>query len=181
MPVTTGANDEAMATLADITTRYAAERTFVDTSFVRMRAVTAGRHTPADARRAANDLAAALRTATATATEALRLTAPAAHRPRRRLRRHRRASLDVPAPLRAWSAELVRLTRIAVWLRRETLDDLGVHVPTVVRVGSLAAIGPHIPGMGAEPAARAGGPAEEPRIGLDLAAVVDSQAKARAA
>lgn len=171
----TGVDDGTTATLADVTIRYTGERARVDTAYQRMLAITAVRHTPADARQAAADLAAAIRTATTTATEALRLVAPVAPLPpRRRLRRHRRASRGASTPVGAWSVELVRLSQIAVWLRRETLDDLGVHIPTVVRVSSLAALGPRIPGMGAEPAGPVGAATvDEPRIGVDLAAIID--------
>jgi len=172
VPDGTGQHTETAATLVDLTTRYAADEAFVDACYRQMCTIMARGHAPAEARQAATRLAAALRDATATATKALRLLEPTAPR-QGRPRRHRRGPCDVPPLVRAWSAELVRLSRIGVWLRRETLDDLGVHVPTVVRVNSLAAIGPRIAGMGAEPAAPGGRGSEEAWIGVDLAAVID--------
>lgn len=127
---------------------YAVHRDRVDAAHERMRKVSADRHRPADARQAAAELTVALRDATA-----------AVH------------ALEPPA-VRPWSAELVRLAEIGVWLRRTTLDDLGVHIPTVVRVGSYAANGPRIAGLafGAADSVRL----REPRIGVDLQATVDN-------
>jgi hypothetical protein len=72
-----------------------------------------------------------------------------------------------------WSVELVRLSEIQVWLRRTTLDDLGVHIPTVVRVASRAASGPHIAGMvmGADEPVESS--LRDGRIGVALLDVVD--------
>jgi hypothetical protein len=173
VPTRTGQHTETTHTLADFTTRYAADEAVVNACYRQMCAITTRRHAPAEARQAGTRLEAALRAATATATEALPLAAQAEPR-QGRLRRHHRRSRDAPpAAGRVWSAELVRLSRIGVWLRRETLDDLGVHVPTVVRVSSLAAIGPHIAGMGAAPAVPRPAVAETARIGVDLAAEID--------
>lgn len=118
----------------------------------------------------ATDLAAALRQATATVARALRITEPPPppstwHRRWRRPRATRCA--------RPWSVELVRLTDIGVWLRRSTLEDPGVRVPTTVRVGSRAANGPHIAGMVFEPDDLVAPTLREPRIGVDLQAIIE--------
>lgn len=112
-----------------------------------------------------------MRDATAITTRELQAAVPTEPPPRRRLRR-RQASRALPPARGAWAAELVRLRQIGVWLRRITLDDLGTHVPTTVRVASRAATGPHIAGLEFEPADRTAG-LHEPRIGVDLQAVVD--------
>jgi hypothetical protein len=131
---------------------YEACRARLDRAHERMLAISGGPHPPADARRAAAELAAALREATSGAA---------------RLMRSATATSDVAH----WSSELVRLSEIGVWLRRTTLDDIGVHVPTTVRVGNYAANAPHIAGLGVG----AGDLAElhQPRIGIDLPAIVD--------
>jgi hypothetical protein len=78
---------------------------------------------------------------------------------------------SVPPDVAAWSAELMRLTQIGVWLRRTTLDDPGVHVPATVLVANYAATGPHIPGLEFE--AEDDVRSREPRIGVDLQRIVD--------
>ena len=72
-----------------------------------------------------------------------------------------------------------RLAEIGVWLRRTTLDDIGVRLPMTVRVPDYAATGPHIAGMdfGNQPAASPGGP----HIGIDFAAAIDTVAPSPAA
>lgn len=124
-------------------------RADVNQAYRRMQAVVARRHTPAEARAAADELAEALRGATAAAAAA------AGGR---------------------WSRERAQLAEIQVWLRRTTLDDLGVQLPTTVRVGSYAATGPQIAGMTAGAAELADLPV--PRIGLDLRSAVDAAASA---
>jgi hypothetical protein len=109
-----------------------------------MREIAGRRHAPAEARQAAAELAEALRIATAAAAASAR---------------------------GRWTRELAQLDEIQVWLRRTRLDDLGVQLPTTVRVGSYAATGPQIAGMTGGPADLAELPV--PRIGIDLAAVVD--------
>jgi len=95
VPDKTGQHPETAATLADLTTRYAADEALVDVCYRQMCTIMARRHAPADAHQSAARLAAALRAATATATKALRLLEPTEPR-QRRPRRHRRASRDVP-------------------------------------------------------------------------------------
>ncbi len=162
------------AVLAALDVGYAADRARVEASYRRMRDVTAAPHTPADARQAANELTVALRQATATVTRALRIaeptTAPSLRHP---ARRRRRATRAIPAGVQPWSAELVRLTDIGMWLIRTTLDDPGVHVAHTVRVGSRAANGPHIAGMVFEPDDLVAATLHEPRIGVDLQAIID--------
>lgn len=145
---------------------YRMQRAYVDAAYQRMHAISLVPHAPADARNAATELTAALRQANATATRLLRQS-QLPNAPRRR--RHREVA-QVVAPGR-WSGELVWLTDIAAWLSRIALDDLGVHIPTTVRVGNYAATGPHIPGLDFD----TDDAAEEcrPRIGVDLRAVVD--------
>lgn len=148
----------------------------VDNAYRRMRRLDSARHSPADARAAAVELVAALHAATATVTSALRLLDARAPNPRHRLRRVPRATRSVPPDVAAWSAELVRLTRIGVWLRRATLDDPGVHVPATVRVADYAATGPRVPGLGFD----IGGADHlaDPQIGVDLHAIVDGRGTA---
>lgn len=158
---------------------YNATRARVDDAYRRMRELDSVRHSPADARAAADELAAALRVATATVTSALRLLDRRAPIPRHRLHRRPRATRSVPSDVAAWSAELVRLTRIGVWLRRTTLDDPGVHVPTTVRVVDYAARGPRIPGLGFD--TRKAAQVPDPQIGVDLQAIIDSTCTASSA
>lgn len=158
------------ADLAELTRGYGAERSRVDAAYRRMRAITAVPHAPAQAREAARELTVALSTATATATRTLQaaaLTLP----PRRHLAR-RQADRSVPAAVRPWSAELVRLAAIGSWLRRVTLDDTGVQLPIARQVADYAAKGPHIAGLdfGNQAVEPPGGP----RIGIDLRATIDA-------
>lgn len=165
--------DPATAAAARRTARaaYAADQARVDAAFERMCAVLVERHLPAEARRVAAELSMALREATATANRAMRLDETAT--PRRGLLPHRRATDDLPVLARPWSAEIARLSAMVVWLRRQTLNDPGVRVPTTVQIGSRAASGPHIAGLVAEPASLIAETLSEPRIGVDERAVVD--------
>ncbi len=66
--------------------------------------------------------------------------------------------------------------------RRELLvlagmSTTGLHVPTCVRVSTLASTGPHIAGMGGEVTAAFGPPATR-TYGLDLTAAIDAPAPA---
>jgi hypothetical protein len=151
---------------------YAAHRDRVAAAADRMPELRARRHTPAEARRAATALTVALRDATAVVVHALQLSgSPAPLRPRPRWRRPT-ANRTAPPAVRQWSAELLRLSEIGVWLRRTTLDDPGVHVPTVVRVGNYAATFPHVAGLGF--GADDDTQASAPHIGVDLQAAVDN-------
>jgi hypothetical protein len=164
--------DVALATSATAAHEqsYRACRAGVDRARRRMQTITGGPHAPADTRQAAAELTAALREATTAATRLARQSQPPTSSPRGWWR-HRHASRAAAPAVARWSTELVRLAEIAVWLRRTTLDELGVHLPTTVRVGTYAANGPHIAGLGFS----AGDLAElhEPRIGVDLPAIVD--------
>jgi hypothetical protein len=140
-----------------------------------MRVITAMTHPPALAREAAHELSTALRDATETATRALQTASlPSPPRPHRHLVRHH-ADRSVPAPVRAWSAELVRLAETGVWLRRTVLDDIGVQLPDAVRVANYAAKGPHLAGLdfGNQSAD------QHRRIGIDLVATVDAVGRSR--
>lgn len=158
--------------LVELSSRYRAERRRVDDARLQMLTITFAPHRPAEARVAAAQLTRALRAATATASRALQVVAatPSPRRPRRR----RKATRTEPPATLFWATELVRLAEISVWLRRETLDDLGVHVPTAVRVGSRAATGPHIAGLVADPDDLVAATLHEPWIGVDLRATVDA-------
>lgn len=162
--------DEANRVLAELRLAYNAERRTLDDAECRLRAIIAVRHAPSQARAAVRDLTAALVGATTTATRALEAAAitvsPPRHHPA-----HPKADRSVPAAVRAWSAELVRLAELGAWARRTALDDTGVVLPKAVRVSNYAAKGPHIAGMdfGNQPADEPGGP----RIGIDLMAAVD--------
>jgi len=152
--------------------RYAPCRARVEAAYARMRAVDAGRFTPAQQRRAAAELGDALRDAREFVTDALRSveTEPA---PRRFRLGRRQASRAVPPLTGKWAAELVRLGEIDVWLRRWTMDRLGVNVVSTVRVGSRAATGPHVAGLISEPESLTAATLNQPRIGVDLRAIVD--------
>ena len=166
--------DESSARLVftEVATGYDATRARVDNAYRRMRELDSARHAPADARAAAEELDAALRAATVTVASTLRLLDSHAQAPRHRWHRRRKATRSVPPDVAAWSTELVRLTQIGVWLRRATLENLGVHVPTTVRVANSGAIGPHIPGLGFDTDKAAH--LRDARIGVDLQASVDS-------
>ncbi|HET7311170.1 MAG TPA: hypothetical protein VFJ17_07580 [Mycobacteriales bacterium] len=161
----------------DPRSHYLAARRRVDDAYRRMSALEARPHRPADARLAAAELTRALRAATAAAARALQVPdsmSGAAPRPGRRAR----TATGGAAPASGfWAAELVRLTEIGVWLRRASLDDLGVHVPASVRVGSRAANGPHIAGLVADPDDLVAATLHEPWIGVDLLEVVDGPTK----
>jgi len=149
---------------------YEHRRARVDTAHRRMQEITSARHAPIDARQAAIELDAALREATHAAASALRSAEPIDSHSRSRLRR-RKATRTVAPLVRLWSIELLRLSEIAVWLRRTTLDDPGVHLPATVRVADYAAIGPHIAGVGFDHDAAVS--YRLPRIGVALEQVVD--------
>ena len=159
--------------ITEIETGYDAARARVDKAYQRMREIEAAQHAAADARTTSYELFAALRQATAMAASALRLLDARTPAPRRGLHRHPKATRSVPADVAAWSAELVRLTQIGVWLRRTTLDDPGVHVPATVRVANYAATGPHTPGLEFE--AEVDARSREARIGVDLQMIVDRE------
>jgi hypothetical protein len=168
----TSKTNTAGPALAGLIGAYVDERSRVDATYTRMRALAAAPHGPAEARVATQELTDAVRQATTTVARTLRLLEPVPAR--RRLPRRRLASRSVPVDVAGWSAELVRLTQIGVWLRRTTLDELGAHVPTAVRVGSRAANGPHIAGMIANPDGLAVQTTHEPRIGVDLQVILDN-------
>jgi hypothetical protein len=149
---------------------YDARRARVDEAHLRMQQISSRPHAPADARQAAAELDEALRDATVAAVAALRSAEPIESRPRVGLRRGKATRAMAPL-VRLWSVELLRLSEIAVWLRRTTLDDPGVHLPATVRVADYAAIGPHIAGVGFD-----NDPAVSyrvPRIGVALEEVID--------
>jgi len=150
--------------------RYEAYRARVAHAHQRMQTISGCVHAPADARQAESELTAALREASTSAAQLLRQAqTPTAVPPRRW--RHRHASRAAKPAADRWSSELVRLSEIADWLWRTTRDDLGVHLPTTVRVGTYAATGPHIAGLDFG----TGDLAElhQPRIGVDLRAIID--------
>lgn len=155
----------------DLHGRFDVARARVDDAYRRVFAIEAGRHAPAAARAASYELSAALREATATAVLALQLLDIHAASTQRRLRPRRKANRSAPPAVTAWSAELVRLSQIDVWLCRATLDDPGVHVATTVRVANYAAKGPRIAGVDFGNQAPVDG--RGPRIGIDLQAVMD--------
>lgn len=166
----TKAHNQEDAAPGQLAGGYEAARHRVDVAYRRMRDIATTPHAPAQAREAARELTAALGAATDIANRALHA---AAHtKPASARRRH--ADRSVPAAVRPWSAELVRLAEIGVWLRRTTLDDTGVHLPMTVRVPNYAAKGPDIAGMGFgnQAAASPGGP----HIGIDFAATIDAAA-----
>lgn len=169
------------ASVTQIDPRYAPRRAEVDAAYRRMRELGSVPHSPAEARRAATELETVLREATATAGQALRSDPPQPPLRSVRARRRRGVSLAVPATVIAWTAELVRLSEIGVWLRRSTLDELGVHVPYTVRVGSRAATGPHIPGLVFEPDDLVAATIHQPRIGAPLQEIIDGVGRRAAA
>jgi len=127
----------ALRTLAD---DYESARTRVHAAYGKMRTALQPSYGPVDTRAAATELAEALRDATTAAVEYLRRLQEEEPR-QRRGRRRRKATRAVSADVAAWSAELLRLTQISVWLRRATLDQPGVHIPTTVEFGDHAATG----------------------------------------
>lgn len=158
---------------AALAATYHREYRRVDDAYRRMLILTSTRHRPADARAAADELTRALRAATTTASRALQMLDTPTGRSSRRARRHRKATRTSPPATRFWATEMVRLAGISVWLRRETLDDLGVHLPAAVRVGSRAASGPHVAGLVAEPDDLVAATLHQPWIGVDVRATVD--------
>jgi hypothetical protein len=162
-------HDHIDGVLSALEQDYARHRVAVDEAARTMRAIADRMNRPAGERAAAQQLTLVLRDATAAVVLALRViddTLPAT-RPRRHVSR---APVEATRPR---STELLRLTDIEVWLRRTTMD-LGVQIPTTVRVGSRAASGPHIAGVEFEPGDLVAATLPEPRIGVDLAAVVDA-------
>ncbi|HWB65781.1 MAG TPA: hypothetical protein VG708_03005 [Mycobacteriales bacterium] len=149
---------------------YAAEHARVDVTYQAMRELMSAPHPAPQAQQAARDLTLALRAATEAVARRLQAVTSAPTPVARHRWQRRRSDRVVSAETRAWSAELVRLAEIGVWLRRATLDDLAVHVPTIVRVANYAATGPHIAGMGFGAHSTAG----ERCIGVDLTAIVDA-------
>jgi hypothetical protein len=149
---------------------YDARRARVEEAHLRMQEISSGGRVPADARQAAAELDEALRDATVAAALALRSAEPIESRPRAGLRRPKATRAMAPV-VRLWSIELLRLSEIAVWLRRTTLDDPGVQLPATVRVADYAALGPHIAGVGFDndPAVSH----RAPRIGVALEDVID--------
>lgn len=160
--------------LADPPERYRTERRRVDDAYRRTLGDTCVPRCPAEARTAAEELSRALRAATATVSRALQAAAATPAGSARRRGRRRKATRTVPPAVRFWSNELVRLAEIDVWLRRETLDEIGVHVPGAVRVGSRAANGPHIAGLVADPDDLVAATLHQPWIGVDLQGTVDA-------
>jgi hypothetical protein len=161
---------QEVAAMAAQERTYEAYRARVDGARRRMQTILGGPPAPADVRQAAAELSIALHDATTAVAQLLRQSQTPPAPPSVRWRRRHASRASTPFVAR-WSAELVRLSDMAVWLRRTTLDDLGVHLPTTVRVGNYAANGPRIAGLGFG----TGDLAELhlPRIGVDLPAVVD--------
>jgi len=163
-------HDDIDGVLSALDQDYTAHRVKVDDTAGAMRAIVERMHRPAEERAAAQQLTLVLRDATAAVVRALHVievTLPAP-RPRRHVSR---APVEATRP---WSTELLRLTDIEVWLRRTTMDDLGVQIPTTVRVGSRAATGPHTAGLQFEPDDLVAATLHDPRIGVDLTAVIDA-------
>lgn len=131
---------------------YQPRRARVDVAAARLRTVNARMHRPDEARTRAGELTAALREASGFVARALGRLGPDAQ---------------------PWGAELVRLAELGVWLRRTTMDDLGVGVPAAVRVGSRAASGPHVAGLEADPPDLVAATLHQPWIGVSLRDVVD--------
>lgn len=148
-------------------------RARVDAAHQRMQTLVSTRHSPADARQAAAELSAALRDATTAAVQGLRLAQSTPPPSPGGWRRRPALHID-PTAVRGWSRELVRLSEIAGWLRRTTLDDPGVHVPATEQVATRAATGPRIAGLDFEPADPTETPEVRPRIGLDLKDIIDN-------
>ena len=168
-----GDQERVEASIDALASRYEQRRLRVNRAYQQMQATAVSGHPPAVARRCSAELASALRDATATASQILGVLRPVASS---RLRRRRKAVRTVPPDVRQWSVELVRLSEIDVWLRRTTLDDLGVHVPTTVRVASRAATGPHIAGMVMGDEEPVGSIRRDGRIGVALLNVIDRAA-----
>ncbi|MHB2022784.1 MAG: hypothetical protein ACYCO3_05580 [Mycobacteriales bacterium] len=148
---------------------YRAARASVDDARGRLSAVLTDRHSSAAVRAAASDLAVALSAAVAVVRSRLQCAQACPARQGHR-RGHPR---EVQPRVSAWSGELVRLSEIAVWLRLVTIDEPGVRAPSVVRIGSRAALAPHVAGLVFEPDDLVGSTLHQPRIGVDLEAVID--------
>jgi hypothetical protein len=116
-----------------------------------MRLVLARPHPPAAARLAAAELEAAVEEAKTAVLESLRAA-------ERSAATDDAARTPPPADRRRLIAEL---------------DDPGVRFAPTVRVGSRAASGPHVAGLEAEPRDLVAATLHEPRIGVDLRALVD--------
>lgn len=164
--------EQGNTALSELAREHEAARARVDEAHHRMLVIAAVPHPPLQARGAARELTTALSVATDIVVRALHAAALGTPTSSPGRLRRRRADRSVPAAVRPWSAELVRLAEIGVWLRRTTLDDTGVSLPMTVRVADYAAKGPHIAGLdfGNQAAPRPGGP----RIGIDLAAAIDA-------
>ncbi len=149
------------------------QRERVDTAKRELDAVLIRPHSPREARAAADDLARALRAATAAAVECLRVGRPvlapaaAAGRPA-----SSRRSPD-PVAVQRCTAQLVELGLLRTWLSQTVRDDPGVEFATTVQVGSRAASGPHVAGLEAEPADLVEATLHQPRIGVPLRDVID--------
>ena len=165
--------DETATRIAEVADGYRDTRARVDDAYRRMREIEAAAHVAGVARSTSYELTSTLRDASAMVISALRMLDARPPLPRHRLHGRPKATRSVPSDVQSWSAELLRLTQIDVWLRRTTLDDPGVHVPTTVRVANYAATGPHIPGLEFEP--EVDERSREPRIGVDLQTIVDSE------
>lgn len=74
-----------------------------------------------------------------------------------------------------WQRELTRLSSAGQLHLMQERDDLGCVLPETVRVGSRAATGPAQPGVQFEAASHVTAELAQPRIGLDLRAVVDGE------
>jgi hypothetical protein len=153
---TTGTHDKTGLAPQDRASGYEAERSRVDAAHQRLRAITAVPHRPAQAREAARELTIALRDATDAASRALQ-AATLTDRPQRQHLRHHKADRSVPAAVGAWSAELVQLAEIGVWLRRTALDDTGAQLPQTVRGSASTWRQPSTPRASRDPSPRTTG------------------------
>lgn len=135
----------------------------VDESLRHLQVILAGGHSPGQTRaaygRAEQALVAAIRSAATTATDSATAVGGA----------------GVGATVQ------VRLAEVLERLRFASLDELGVYVPTTVRVRSHAATGPHLPGMDFDPRDPLDGPPGGfTGMGIDLAVTVDAASERRA-
>lgn len=85
-----------------------------------------------------------------------------------------------PDDRRRWQRELTRLSSAGQMHLMQERDDLGCVLPDPVRVGSRAATGPAQPGVAFEAASHVAADLPQPRIGLDLRAVVDGEPQPQA-
>lgn len=74
----------------------------------------------------------------------------------------------------SWTAEAARLRDARERHRFAVADMAGLLLPTTVQPASLAATGPHIAGMGFGPADPLVASEGQPRIGIELATVLDA-------